>query len=145
MSPQVRLQTTAVWEALTFVLNGIVFVLIGLQLPYVMGQISGMSRVVLLEYGVGFSAVMIGVRMAWVYGETYIAYAVRRWAGKVDVEEPNPRRVFVMGWGGMRGVLSLAAAVSLPYALPDGRMFPQRSMIIYLAFCLIVAPWWCRG
>ena len=145
MSPQVRLQTTAVWEALTFVLNGIVFVLIGLQLPYVMGQISGMSRVVMLEYGVGFSGVMIAVRMAWVYGETYVAYAVRRWAGKVDVEKPNPRRVFVIGWGGMRGVLSLAAAVSLPYALPDGRMFPQRSMIIYLAFCLIVATLVVQG
>src|SRR5258707_825752 len=126
LSPQVRLQTTAVWDALTFVLNGIVFVLIGLQLPYVMGQISGMSRVVLLEYGVGFSTVMIAVRMAWVYGETYIAYAVRRWVQKVEVEEPEPRRLFVIGGGGMRGVLSLAAAVALPYALPDGRMFPQR-------------------
>src|SRR5580698_5441373 len=81
-SPQVRLQTTAVWDALTFVLNGIVFVLIGLQLPYVMGQIGGMSRIVLLEYGVGFSVVMIAVRLAWVYGETYIAYAVRRWVQK---------------------------------------------------------------
>ena len=145
MSPQVRLQATAVWDALTFVLNGIVFVLIGLQLPYVMGQIGGMSRVVLLEYGVGFSGMMIAVRMVWVYGETYIAYAVRRWARRVEVEDPDPRRVFVIGWGGMRGVLSLAAAVSLPYALPDGRMFPQRSMIIYLAFCLIVATLVVQG
>jgi Na+/H+ antiporter len=145
MSPQVRLQATAVWDALTFVLNGIVFVLIGLQLPYVMGQIGGMSRVVLLEYGVGFSAVMIAVRMAWVYGETYAVYAVRRWAQKAEVEKPEPRRVFVIGWGGMRGVLSLAAAVSLPYALPDGRTFPQRSMIIYLAFCLIVATLVVQG
>src|SRR5580692_901853 len=86
MSPQVRLQATAVWDALTFVLNGIVFVLIGLQLPYVMGQIGGMSRVVLLEYGIGFSTVIIALRMAWVYGETYIAYAMRRWAGKAEVE-----------------------------------------------------------
>src|SRR5271170_3896861 len=138
MSPQVRLQATAVWDALTFVLNGMVFVLIGLQLPYVMGQISGMSRVVLMEYGVGFSAVMIAVRMVWVYGETYIAYAVQRWVQKVEAEKPAPRRLFVIGWAGMRGVLSLAAAVSLPYALPDGSRFPQRSMIIYLAFCLIV-------
>jgi Na+/H+ antiporter len=145
MSPQVRLQATAVWDALTFVLNGIVFVLVGLQLPYVMGQIGGMSRVVLLEYGVGFSAVMIAVRMAWVYGETYIAYAVRRWIRKAEVEEPEPRRVFVIGWAGMRGVLSLAAAVSLPYVLPDGRTFPQRSMIIYLAFCLIVATLVVQG
>jgi monovalent cation/hydrogen antiporter len=145
MSPQVRLQTTAVWDALTFVLNGIVFVLIGLQLPYVMGQIGGLSRTVLLEYGIGFSAVIIALRMAWVYGETYTAYAVRRWVQKVEVEEPEPRGLFVIGWGGMRGVLSLAAAVSLPYALPGGRMFPQRSMIIYLAFCLIVATLVLQG
>jgi monovalent cation/hydrogen antiporter len=145
MSPQVRLQMTAVWDALTFVLNGIVFVVIGLQLPYVMGQIGGLSRLVLLEYGVGFSAVIIVLRMAWVYGETYIAYAVRRWVQKVEVEEPQPRGLFVIGWGGMRGVLSLAAAVSLPYALPGGGMFPQRSMIIYLAFCLIVATLVLQG
>src|SRR5271163_3564175 len=145
MSPQVRLQATAVWDALTFVLNGIVFVLIGLQLPYVIGQIGGMSRVVLAEYGVGFSAVMIAVRMAWVYGETYIAYAVQRWVRKVEVDAPEPRGLFVVGWGGMRGGLSLAAAVSIPYTLPDGRMFPQRSMIIYLAFCLIVATLVLQG
>jgi monovalent cation/hydrogen antiporter len=145
MSPQVRLQMTGVWDALTFVLNGIVFVVIGLQLPYVMGQIGGLSRLVLLEYGVGFSVVIIALRMAWVYGETYIAYAVRRWVQKVEVEEPEPRGLFVIGWGGMRGVLSLAAAVSLPYALPGGGMFPQRSMIIYLAFCLIVATLVLQG
>ena len=145
MSPQVRLQATAVWDSLTFVLNGIVFVLIGLQLPYVMSQISGMSRIVLLEYGLGFSAVMIAVRMGWVFGETYLVYAVRRWMQKEQVENPEPRRLIVIGWGGMRGVLSLAAAVSLPYALPDGRMFPQRSMIIYLAFCLIVATLVVQG
>jgi monovalent cation/hydrogen antiporter len=145
MSPQVRLQTTAVWDALTFVLNGIVFVLIGLQLPYVMGQIGGMSRAVLLEYGVGFSAVMMVIRMAWVYGETYLAYAVRRWLLKVEVKQPEVRSVFVIGWGGMRGVLSLAAAVSLPYTLPNGSLFPQRSMIIYLAFCLIVGTLVIQG
>ena len=145
MSPRVRLQTTAVWDSLTFVLNGIVFVLIGLQLPYVMSQINGMGRIVLLEYGVGFSAVMIAVRMGWVFGETYLAYALRRWVQKEQVEDPEPRRLFVIGWGGMRGVLSLAAAVSLPYALPDGRTFQQRSMIIYLAFCLIVATLVVQG
>jgi Na+/H+ antiporter len=145
MSPQVRLQTTAVWDALAFVLNGIVFVLLGLQLPYVMAQIGGLSRWVLLEYGVGFSAAIIALRMAWVYSETYIAYAVQRWVRKIEVGAPEPRGLFVVGWGGMRGVLSLAAAVSIPYTLPGGRMFPQRSMIIYLAFCLIVATLVLQG
>jgi monovalent cation/hydrogen antiporter len=122
-----------------------VFVVIGLQLPYVMGQIGGLSRLVLLEYGIGFSTVIIALRMAWVYGETYTAYAIRRWVQKVEAEEPDPRGLFVIGWGGMRGVLSLAAAVSLPYALPGGGIFPQRSMIIYLAFCLIVATLVLQG
>jgi CPA1 family monovalent cation:H+ antiporter len=101
--------------------------------------------VVLLEFGVVFSAVMIAARMVWVFGETYVAYAMRRRVRKVETEKPEPRGLLVIGWGGMRGVLSLAAAVSLPYVLPDGRMFPQRSMIIYLAFCLIVATLVVQG
>jgi monovalent cation/hydrogen antiporter len=120
-------------------------VLLGLQLPYVITQIGDLSRLVLLEYGVGFSAAIIALRMAWVYGETYIAYAVQRWVQKIEVDTPEPRGLFVVGWGGMRGVLSLAAAVSIPYTLPGGRMFPQRSMIIYLAFCLIVATLVLQG
>ena len=146
MSPQVRLQMTAVWDALTFVLNGIVFVLIGLQLPYVMGQIGGLSHLVLLEYGVGFSAGQSSY-FGW-HGCTerpispmQFGVGCRRSRSK----RPEPRGLFVIGWGGMRGVLSLAAAVSLPYTLPGGRMFPQRSMIIYLAFCLIVATLVLQG
>jgi CPA1 family monovalent cation:H+ antiporter len=145
MSPRVRLQATAVWDALTFVLNGIVFVLIGLQLPYVMAQISGTSHPVLLKYGLGFSIVMIAVRMAWVYGETYLSYALRRWVRKVETDPPMPRTIFIIGWGGMRGVLSLAAAISLPYTRFGGRPFPQRNMIIYLAFCLMFATLVVQG
>ena len=103
MSPQVRLRTTAVWDALAFVLNGIVFVLLGLQLPFVMAQIGGLSRWVLLDYGVGFSAAIIALRMAWVYSETYIAYAVQRWVRKIEVDAPEPRGLFVVGWGGCEG------------------------------------------
>lgn len=145
MTPGVRLQATAVWDALTFILNGLVFVLIGLQLPYVMGQIHGMSHAVLLQYGIGFSFAMVAVRMAWIFGETYLSYWFQRWAKKPDIVAPQPAAIFIIGWGGMRGVLSLAAAVSLPYTLPDGRLFPQRSMIIYLAFCLIFATLVVQG
>jgi CPA1 family monovalent cation:H+ antiporter len=75
MTPGVRLQAAAVWDALTFILNGIVFILIGLQLPYVMGQIHGMSHSVLVRYGIGFSFAMAAVRMAWIFGETYFLLA----------------------------------------------------------------------
>jgi monovalent cation/hydrogen antiporter len=116
MSPQVRLQTTAVRDALAFVLNGIVFVLLGLQLPYVMAQIGGLSRLVLLEYGVGFSAAIIALRMAWVYGETYIAYAVQRWVRKIEVDAPEPRGLFVVGWGDARSVVAGSGSVHPVYA-----------------------------
>jgi monovalent cation/hydrogen antiporter len=139
MTPGVRLQASAVWDALTFILNGIVFVLIGLQLPYVMGQIHGLSRSVLLRYGVGFSLAMIAVRMLWVFGEMYLSYLLLRQMQERHVEAPRPAEVFIIGWGGMRGVLSLAAAISLPYTLA------QRSMIIYLAFCLIFATLVIQG
>jgi CPA1 family monovalent cation:H+ antiporter len=126
-------------------LNGIVFVLIGLQLPYVMAEIAGMSRSVLLKYGVGFSIAMITVRMAWVYGETYLSYALRRWVQKRETHPPRPGTIFIIGWGGMRGVLSLAAAISLPFTRFGGSPFPQRNMIIYLAFCLMFATLVLQG
>ena len=148
-TPNVRLQTAAVWDALTFVLNGIVFVLIGLQLPYVIGEAllvkdGGMSRLRLVEYGVGFSVVMIVVRMLWVFGETYAAYGLRRWM-KTPGDAPEWRSVFVIGFTGMRGVLSLAAAFTLPFTLPGGGEFGQRGMIVFLTFCLIVATLVVQG
>ena len=143
-SAEVRLQTAAVWDALTFVLNGIVFVLIGLQLQYVVSQIRGMSQFRLVAYGTGFSLVVIVVRMLWVYAETYGMYGVRRWL-KEPAEKPEGRSVFVIGWTGMRGVLSLAAAIALPETLPGGRVFPQRSMILFLAFCVILVTLVVQG
>lgn len=145
MSPRVRLQATAVWDALTFMLNGIVFVLIGLQLPYVMAQITGMSHSVLLKYGIGFSIAMIAVRLVWIFGETYLSYAWRRWVQHKETDAPQPGTIFIIGWGGMRGVLSLAAAISLPYTRFGGSPFPQRNMIIYLAFCLMFATLVVQG
>jgi monovalent cation/hydrogen antiporter len=145
MTPGVRLQAAAVWDALTFVLNGMVFVLIGLQLPYVLKQIHNVSHSMLLKYGIGFSLAMIAIRMVWIFGETYFSYAFQRWVQKLEAVPPSPAVTFILGWGGMRGVLSLAAAVSLPYTLPGGALFAQRSMIIYLAFCLIFATLVLQG
>jgi monovalent cation/hydrogen antiporter len=94
---------------------------------------------VLLRYGVGFSLAMIAVRMLWVFGEMYLSYLFRRRTEGRHIKAPRPAEVFIVGWGGMRGVLSLAAAISLPYTLV------QRSMIIYLAFCLIFATLVIQG
>lgn len=144
MSPQVRLQSTAVWDALTFVLNGVVFVLLGLQMPYVLGEIHGYSFHSLLVYGAAFSLAMIALRMAWVFLESYASLAFQRWFLHLELEKPDVRHLVVIGWGGMRGVLSLAAAVSLPLSTPNGPL-QQRSLIIFLAFCLIFSTLVLQG
>src|ERR1700733_8654940 len=127
------------WEALVFMLNGLVFVLIGLQLPYVLAGIHGRYGTgTLIFYGAVFSAVLILLRMIWVFPAVKIAsFVERRWLGHTDEEELKPREVFVVGWTGMRGVLALAAAISVPETFWDGRPFEARNLIVFLAFCVI--------
>jgi monovalent cation/hydrogen antiporter len=137
-SPRVRLQANAVWDALEFLLNGFVFVLIGLQLPYVLAGIRGMSKLQLVEYGFGFSAVLVLLRMAWMFPASRAAWWVRTRIGKQHYGLPQANHVFVVGWTGMRGVIALAAADSIPLTLRDGSPFPQRNMIIFLTFSLIL-------
>jgi len=137
-SPRVRLQANAVWDALEFLLNGFVFVLIGLQLPYVLAGIRGLGKLELLMYGLGFSVVLVVLRMAWMFPASHAAWWVRTRIGHQNYENPRANQIFVVGWTGMRGVIALAAADSIPITLNDGSPFPQRSMIIFLTFSLIL-------
>jgi len=136
-SPQVRLQAWAVWEALDFILNGLVFVLIGLQLPYVLAGIHGYSHRSLLLYGALFSALVIALRVVWVFPGAYIAYWTRTRLLHQKLTCPTAQGILVLGWTGMRGVIALAAAIALPQTLADGSPFPQRNLIVFLAFCVI--------
>lgn len=138
-SPQVRLQAWAVWTALTFVMNGVVFVLIGLQLPYVMAGISDYSKRELLLYGGLFSAIVIVLRLIWIYPGTKTAYSIRIHLLHQNEKMPGGRSMFLVGWTGMRGVIALAAALSLPETLANGSPFPQRNLIVFLTFCVILA------
>ncbi len=136
-SPSVRLQITSVWESLTFVLNGLVFVLIGLQLPGIRASIRGYSLSTLLMDGAVFSGLLILLRLVWVYPGTGIAFLVRTRILHQDEKWPRNRRIFVLGWTGMRGVVSLAAALALPAVLANGSPFPRRNLIVFLTFCVI--------
>lgn len=137
-SPSVRLQTNAVWNALTFILNGLVFVLIGLQLPFVMAEIKGFKFTELLLYAALFCAFLILLRIAWTFPGAYFAYLVRTRILHQDEKRPGARQIFVVGWTGMRGVIALAAAISLPETLAGGGPFPHRNLIIFLTFALII-------
>lgn len=144
-SPAVRIQAWSVWGSLTFILNGLVFVLIGLQLPVIRTSIRGYSLSSLLVDGAIFSAFLILLRLAWVFPGATIAFLVRIRIAHQKERLPNVRQMFIVGWTGMRGVLSLAAALALPATLADGTPFPQRNLIAFLTFCVIVVTLVLQG
>ena len=137
-SPSVRLQANAVWNALTFILNGLVFVLIGLQLPHVLGEIKGFKLSQLFLYATLFCAFLILLRLVWTFPGAYFGYLIRTRILHQNENRPGARQVFVVGWTGMRGVIALAAAISLPVTLAGGAPFPHRNLIIFLTFSLII-------
>ena len=143
--PEVRIQVMSVWSGLNFALNGIVFVLIGLQLPYVLAGIRGYGRGTLIAYGLVFSAVLIVLRLVWVYPAQRFAFWVQQTVLRQRVQRPSARGIFVVGWTGMRGVVALAAAISLPEQLANGRPFEQRNLIIFLTFCVILVTLVVQG
>jgi CPA1 family monovalent cation:H+ antiporter len=144
-SPTVRLQAWAVWESLTFILNGLVFVIIGLQLPYVMDTIRDHNLHTLILYGFVFSGFLILLRVIWMFPGAYLANVIRRRLLHQDDQLPPARNIFVVGWTGMRGVVSLAAAIALPQTLSDGAPFTQRNMIVFLAFSVILVTLVLQG
>ena len=125
-SVRARVEGTAVWNTLDFVLNGLVFLVLGLQMPRILSEIQGVTTGQLISYGALFSAFVIALRMV-------CAFPALRLAGH------SRKSAFLVGWAGMRGVLALAAA----FSLPDN--FPQRSMIIFLTFCVIFATLVLQG
>lgn len=145
LSPSVRIQGWAVWESLTFALNGLVFVLIGLQLPFVLAGIREYSFRQLLLYGALFSGLLILLRMLWMYPGAYLGYLVRHKLLRQNLAFPPARQIFIAGWTGMRGVVALAAALALPETLADGSIFPQRNLIIFLTFSVIVVTLVLQG
>ena len=144
-SPAVRLGTWSFWQSFTFILNGLVFVLIGLQFPAVRASIHSYRLSMLLLYGAIFSVLLILLRLAWVFPGAHLAYWIRRRFLHHNEGPPEARQVFVLGWTGMRGVVSLAAALALPTVLRDGSPFPQRNMIVFLTFCVILVTLVLQG
>jgi CPA1 family monovalent cation:H+ antiporter len=132
-----RIQILSSWQALDFVLNGLVFVLIGLQLPYILPSIHEYGIRTLVLNGVLFSLVLICLRLLWVFPGAAFSVFVRQRLLHQQVPAPSPKAVFVVGWTGMRGVVSLAAALSLPYTLSNGQPFAQRNLILFLTFSII--------
>jgi len=138
MSPAARLQEHAIWSVIDFLLEGIVFALIGLQLLDIISHLAGHSALGLIAAAVAMTAAVVISRYAWVFPATYVP----RWLSqRVRRRDPSPswRVPATISWAGMRGVVSLAAAFALPLSTNDGRPFPQRDVSIFLTLFVIVA------
>jgi CPA1 family monovalent cation:H+ antiporter len=144
LSPRARIEASAVWSTLDFVLNGIVFALIGLQLPSVLEGIRNLQRTELvLDAGV-LALLVIALRLFWVFGSSWINSAVRRFVRR-PAKPPRNGETLILGWSGMRGVITLAAAMSLPELVNSGASFPQRDLLIFLSFCVILVTLIVQG
>jgi CPA1 family monovalent cation:H+ antiporter len=132
LSPTSRLRTLGFWEALTFVLESLLFLLIGLQLPHIT---QGLSVGQPLVYAAMIVATLIVVRMAWMFTVPGVVRLVQPRRGEAP---QTPGELLVLGWSGMRGGVSLAAALALPLTA-DGHPFPDRPNIIFIAFVAIAA------
>jgi NhaP-type Na+/H+ or K+/H+ antiporter len=139
-----RLQGFATWELVTFLLNGLIFILIGLQLGSIVEGLDEFTVGQLLLYAVLVSLTVILVRILWVFPATYVPRWVSR---RLREQDPAPpwRSVTIVAWTGMRGVISLAAALALPNQTMLGGQFSDRDLIIFLTFCVILATLVVQG
>lgn len=143
-SQQTRLQAQGTWNTVLFILNGLIFILIGLQLPAILSTIGALSFLELLTYGAMVSMTVIVGRIIWVYPGACIP----RWLSKrIREKEPetNIRLVTVVAWSGMRGIVSLAAALALPLTINGADPFPNRSLIIFITFSVIFSTLVLQG
>ncbi len=139
-----RIQIYSFWETITFLLNGTVFILIGLQLPRIMAGLQSQSFGEVIVYAILISLVVIVIRIIWVFPGAYIPRMLSAQIRKREIR-PGWQPVFLVGWSGMRGVVSLAAALSVPITLPNGMPFPQRDLILFITFTVILVTLVLQG
>jgi Na+/H+ antiporter len=132
-----RIQTKEVWETIGFLLNGFVFMLIGLQLPVIIEGLGVYSKQEAIQYALIISAIVIVLRIILVY---LSAFLPRLLSKKIRTRERSPglKLPFVVGWAGMRGVVSLASALAIPLTLNNGEVFPHRNLILFITFVVIL-------
>jgi monovalent cation/hydrogen antiporter len=137
ISPETRLMAYSVWEVLIFLLNAALFILIGLQLPLVVDGLEGHPAAELVGYAALISAVVIAVRFLWNFLMTTVIRTLDRRPSQRERRAPWQIRV-IGGWAGMRGAVSLAAALALPFSTDAGAPLPDRDLILFITFSVIL-------
>ncbi|QMW06066.1 Na+/H+ antiporter [Spirosoma foliorum] len=132
-----RIQGTGMWATVVFALNGLVFILIGLELPVIINGLDGYSKTEAILYALLITGVIIVTRMVFTISASYFTQFIGKY---ITVAQRNPglRGPIVLGWAGMRGVVSLASALSVPLTIQDGVPFPHRNLILFITFVVIL-------
>jgi CPA1 family monovalent cation:H+ antiporter len=137
-TPESRLIARGVWNTLFFVFNGALFILLGLQLRSIFAELAIFPARTLIVYGLGISAAVIVARLVWVFATSQLRRVVDHGVAAREGERPPLSWTFVLGWAGMRGIVSLAAALSLPDTVTGGAPFPARDLILFVTFAVIL-------
>jgi monovalent cation/hydrogen antiporter len=135
-SPTTRLLAFSFWEILVYLLNAVLFLLVGLQLQPILEQVTGRSVATLLGLAALVSAVVIAVRFVWSFTVPYLVRALDRRPSQV-ARRVGARQRLISSWSGMRGAVSLAAALALPLETNSGQPFPERELILFVTFGVI--------
>jgi CPA1 family monovalent cation:H+ antiporter len=143
-SAPTRLLGFSFWEVLVFLLNAVLFILVGLQLHPILGGVAGRSVARMLGLAVLISAVVIAVRIVWGFTVPYLVRVLDRRPAQVE-RRVGPRERLVLGWSGMRGAVSLAAALALPLEGTSVAPFPERNLVVFLTFGVIFATLVVQG
>src|SRR2546430_6112412 len=135
LSGRMRLQAIPVWQMVTFILNGILFMLIGLQLPQVIHALAPGAAIEVAKLALLVLLVLVLVRFVWMFGATYLP---RLFSKTFRRKNPAPwPHTALIAWTGLRGADSLAGALAIPFVLGNGESFPGRDLILLLTFCVI--------
>ena len=143
-SATARLQAISFWGVLVFLLEALLFVLLGQQLPDILGNLSGYALGEVLLYAALVYGVVVAVRFAWFFTVPYLHPVFDRLLRARYLRAPWQERL-VMGWSGMRGAVSLAAALAVPLSMDAGDPFPGRDLIVFLAYATILATLVLQG
>jgi CPA1 family monovalent cation:H+ antiporter len=144
LTSRMRLLALSVWGMVVFILNGFIFILIGLQLPDVVRHLSGRS----LGEAIGLSVLVVMlltlVRVLWFFSSTFVARLMKH-DSRCRLPRPGWRQLVLLSWAGMRGVDSLAAALALPFVTQNGDPFPERGLIVFITFSVILGTLVLQG
>ena len=136
IAPRTRLQGFFAWDLLAFIINSTLFVLVGVQLRTIVQNLSGYSTMTLVGWALAISGVAVIIRIVWFFTVPYLVRLLDRRPSQRARRIPARNRL-LLGWSGMRGAVSLAAALALPLSTNDGTPFPDRDLILFLTFAVI--------